>query len=347
MKPGISLFAIAGACVLFVVGSATFYTVDETEQVVITQFGKIVGETVKEAGLHMKTPFIQKINRFEDRVLEWDGPTTLMPTKDKVYVQIDCFGRWRIKDARLYLEQLRDETTAHSRLNTVLNSATLSVIAAHDFIEAVRTTKDRKAVRDGVATSITDSRIGVLPGIKVGRSELEKQILAAAAPAVVPFGIELLDVRFKRINYNESVSRTIYQRMISERTQIAERFRSEGAGEAAKILGQRERDLKTIESEAYRKVQEIEGAADAKATEIYAKAYNKTPQAAELFEFLKTMEAYKLVITPDTNLILSTDSHWLRYLKSPDPAPTGAAGGALGQDTLLKGLPSLMDIARP
>ncbi len=195
---------------------------------------------------------------------------------------------------------------------------------------------------------MADARIGVLPPIRRGRSELEKEVFTNATPKVSGFGIELMDVRFKRINYNTSVSRTIYDRMVSERTQIAERFRSEGAGEAAKILGQRERELKQIESEAYRKVQEIEGAADAKATEIYAKAYNGTPQARELFEFTKTMEAYKKVLTTDTSLILSTDSDFLRYLKtdadrqSALPAPNSSSSA----DPLDR-LPSLLDVAQP
>jgi len=346
MKPGFSLLILVAGIALYILGSASLYTVSETEQVIITQFGMPVGDTVKDAGLHFKKPFIQKVNRFEKRILEWDGPPANMPTRDKVYIVADSFARWRISDPRLFFENLRDERSAQSRLTDILGSETRNVIARHDFIEAVRTTKDRKVARDVAATvSIADARIGMLPPITKGRSELEKEIFTSAVPKVNGFGIELLDVRFKRINYNPSVSMTIYQRMVSERTQIAERFKSEGAGEAAKILGQRERDLKQIESEAYRKVQEIEGGADARATEIYAKAYSATPQAAELFEFTKTMEAYKKVLTPDTSLILSTDSQFLRYLKSPDALTGDPAAAAVGTDTL-KGLPSLLDIAR-
>ncbi len=351
MKPAFSLLILIAGFALYILASASLYSVSETEQVIITQFGKPVGETITEAGLHVKTPFIQTVNRFDKRILEWDGPPANMPTKDKVYIVVDNFARWRISNARVFFENLRDETRAQSRLNDILGSETRNVIARHDFIEAVRTSKDRKVAREVNANaSIADARIGILPPITKGRGELEKEIFNSAAPKVRGFGIELLDVRFKRINYNDSVSMTIYQRMVSERTQIASRFKSEGAGEAAKILGQRERDLKLIESEAYRKVQEIEGAADAKATEIYAKAYDSTPQARELFEFTKTMEAYKAILTSDTSLILSTDSDFLHYLKSPEkrvPSPAGTAGaGASGNDPLQR-LPTLLDVVRP
>lgn len=347
MKPGLSLLILIAGFGLYILASASLYTVSETEQVIITQFGKPIGDTISQAGLHMKTPFIQKVNRFEKRILEWDGPPANMPTKDKVYIVVDNFARWRISDPRVFFENLRDERTAQSRLTDILGSETRNVIAKHDFIEAVRSTKDRKVAREiNAGASIADARIGILPPISKGRAELEKEIILSATPKVKGFGIELMDVRFKRINYNESVSRTIYQRMVSERTQIAERFKSEGAGEAAKILGQRERDLKMIESEAYRKVQEVEGGADAKATEIYAKAYNGTPQARELFEFTKTMEAYKKVLTSDTSLILSTDSDFLRYLKSDEERPLPPVGTAGSADPLQR-LPSLIEIAQP
>lgn len=354
MKPALSLLILIAGFGLFVLGSASLYTVSETEQIIITQFGKPIGDTITEAGLHVKVPFTQKVNRFEKRILEWewDGPPANMPTKDKVYIVVDSFARWRISDPRLFFENLQDESKARSRLADILNSETRNVIARHDFIEAVRTTKDRKVAREiNADATVADARIGVLPPIRRGRSELEKEVFANATPKVSGFGIELMDVRFKRINYNTSVSRTIYDRMVSERTQIAERFRSEGAGEAAKILGQRERELKQIESEAYRKVQEIEGAADAKATEIYAKAYNGTPQARELFEFTKTMEAYKKVLTTDTSLILSTDSDFLRYLKSDTEKQlplraTNSPSSSPSADPLDR-LPSLLDVAQP
>jgi membrane protease subunit HflC len=310
-----------------------------------------VGEPVVNAGLHWKTPFIQTVNRIENRVLEWDGEATPMTTKNKVFVMIDAFARWEIADPLIFYRQLTDETRALSRLNGIIGSEMRIVVAKHDFIEAVRSTKDRKVVRDGpapdagAAISTAEARIGVLPAISKGRGELEAEIFTNAAPKVKELGIRLLDVRLKRIDYDPSVSHSIYQRMISERQQIADRYRSEGAGEAAKINGERERDLATIESESYRKVQELEGTADAKATEIYAKAYNQTPDAAQLFEFKQTMEAYKKLITSDTTMVFTTDSELFRYLKSSNPQPKAAAGASV-EITPLNKLPTLLEVAR-
>ncbi|MBN8418805.1 MAG: protease modulator HflC [Verrucomicrobia bacterium] len=339
---------------LAIVAGSGLYTVSETEQVVITQFGKPVGESIRNAGLHWKTPFVQTVNRLDKRVLEWDGPSANMTTKDKVIVVVDVFGRWEIDDPLVFFRQLTDERRALSRLDDILASETRIVIAKHEFIEAVRTTKDRKAVRDvanlsgsGSIPSTADSRIGVLPPIKYGRVELEAEVLKNAIPKIEGYGIRLLDVRFKRIDYDPSVSQSIHQRMISEREQIAKLHRAEGEGEAAKINGERERDMATIESEAYRKVQELEGAADAKATEIYAKAYNQTPEAAELFEFLKTMETYKQLITADTTMIFTTESELFRFLKSSNPQGVKAAAGAANHEfTPLHKLPTLMEVGR-
>ena len=338
---------------LGIVASSGLYTVSETEQVVITQFGMPVGESIKKAGLHWKTPFIQTINRLDKRVLEWDGPSANMTTKDKVIVVVDVFGRWEISDPLVFFRQLTDERRALSRLDDILASETRIVIAKHDFIEAVRTTKDRKAIRDvtnttttGSAPSSADSRLGVLPPITFGRVELEAEVLKNAIPKIEGYGIKLLDVRFKRIDYDPSVSQSIHQCMISEREQIAKLHRAEGEGEAAKINGERERDLATIESEAYRKVQEMEGTADAKATEIYAKAYNQTPEAAQLFEFLKTMETYKQLITADTTMIFTTDSELFRFLKSSNPQAAKPAAGASTEFTPLHKLPTLLEVGR-
>lgn len=350
-----SLLLIVVLALTIVLGSG-LYTVSETEQVVITQFGMPVGEPVKKAGLHWKTPFIQTVNRLDKRVLEWDGPSANMTTKDKVIVVVDVFGRWEISDPLVFFRQLTDERRALSRLDDILASETRIVIAKHDFIEAVRTTKDRKAVRDvsntssgsGTVPSTADLRIGVLPPISHGRVELEAEVLKNAIPKIEGYGIKLLDVRFKRIDYDPSVSQSIHQRMISEREQIAKLHRAEGEGEAAKINGERERDLATIESEAYRKVQELEGAADAKATEIYAKAYNQTPEAAQLFEFLKTMETYKTLITADTTMVFTTESELFRFLKSSDPKAVKPAAGAAGANeiTPLHKLPTLLEVGR-
>lgn len=350
MKSTLILIALF---VLFIILGSGFYTVSETEQVVITQFGMPVGEPVKSAGLHWKTPFIQTANSIDKRVLEWDGPSANMTTKDKVIIAVDVFGRWEIEDPLVFFRQLTDERRALSRLDDILGSETRIVIAKHDFIEAVRTTKDRKAVRDtgtttsstGSAPSSADSRIGVMPPITKGRVELEAEILKNAAPKVESYGIKLLDVRFKRIDYDASVSASIHQRMITEREQIAKLHRAEGEGDAAKINGERERDLATIESEAYKSVQEIEGAADAKATEIYAKAYNQSPEAMELFEFVKTMDTYKQLITTDSTMIFTTDSELFRFLKSSNPQAKPSTGNS-AEFTPLNKLPTLLEVGR-
>lgn len=322
MKAKISLAAaLAVLIVVFLVLSGAFYTVRETEQIIITQFGKPIGDPVVDAGLHFKIPFVQDVNRIDKRILEWDGQRSEMPTKDKLYISVDTFGRWRITDPLEYFLKLRDERSAISRLEDILGSETRSAIAKHDLIEVIRTDKNREPVRDETIEEFAEmtegsSTIGVLSPIRKGRRQIELEVQAAAESKLAEFGIALLDVRFKRINYNQSVVAKIYERMISERAQIASRFRSEGEGEAAKISGRKERDLSEIESEAYKRVQEIQGEADAKATEIYAAAYNQTPEAADLYEFVKTMETYREIIGGDSTLVLSTDSDLFRFLKS-------------------------------
>lgn len=281
------------------------FQVNETEQVIITQFGEPVGDVISDAGLKFKMPFIQVVNRIEKRILMWDGSANDMPTKDKLYITVDTFGRWRIKDPLQYFLRLRDERSAQSRLEDILGSETRNAVAKHELIEIVRTTKDRTASFDPLLAS---ADIGRLLPIQRGRRLIEEDIFAAASSKLGEFGIELLDVRFKRINYNESVRQKIYARMISERQQIAERFRSEGAGEAARIIGNKEKDLQQIESEAYRKTQTIKGLADAKATAIYARAYDESAASRDLYNFVQTLETYQLVIDPGTTLVLTTDS---------------------------------------
>jgi modulator of FtsH protease HflC len=317
------------AAILAVLVIATFvvrgsiYTVSEVEQAIITQFGKPVGDPVTSAGLKLKVPFIQDVNLIDKRVLEWDGNPSDMPTKDKLYVSVDLFARWRIVDPLQYFLRLRDERSAQSRLDDVLGSETRNAVAKHELIEIVRTTKDRVPLRD---TALNDAGrqldVGTLVPVQKGRKLVEQEIFAEAAEKVRVFGIELLDIRFKRINYNESVRPKIYDRMISERRQIAERFLSEGNGEAARIRGNRVRDLNKIQSEAYRQVEQIRGLADAKATEIYAKAYNQSPQAVAFYEFTRTMQSYKSMIGENTTLVLSTGSDLFKFLKgmSPDGA---------------------------
>ena len=299
-----------------IVASGALYTVDETERVIITQFGKPVGEIINEAGLKVKVPFIQTVNRIEKRILVWDGSANDMPTKDKLYITVDTFGRWRIKDPLQYFLRLRDERSAQSRLEDILGSETRNAVARHELIEIIRTSKDRSPEVDPM---LADVDISTLLPITKGRKGIEADIFDAASGKLEEFGIELLDIRFKRINYNESVRQKIYARMVSERDQIAERFRSEGAGEAARINGNKERELQKIVSEAYRTIQTIQGDADAEATDIYARSYNQSPAAADLYMFTKTLETYRSVIDSDTTLILSTDSDLMSLLKSMNP----------------------------
>lgn len=302
---------------LVVLSLLSTYTVNQAEQVILTQFGSPVGAPVATPGLHFKLPFIQQVNRFDKRYLAWDGPMVEMSTKDKTYVQIETFARWRITEPLSYYLRLRDERSAQSRLEDILGSETRTAIARHELIEVVRTDKDRKPLQDeSLSGPLTgEGTLGVLRPIHLGRGVIEKDVFDAAAPKLAEFGIELLDVRFQRINYNQQVLERIYQRMISERLQIAQRFRSEGEGEAARINGNRERDINQIESTAYKQVQEIQGEADAKATEIYAKAYAQTPDAAGFYKFMKSMETYRKVIDGDTTMVLSTNSELYGLLK--------------------------------
>ena len=289
----------------------SLYRIDETEQVIITQFGKPIGEVISDSGLKLKVPFIQTVNRIEKRILLWDGAANDMPTKDKLYITVDTFGRWRIKDPLQYFLRLRDERSALSRLEDILGSETRNAVAKHELIEIIRTTKDRKPAVDPL---LENANISTLLPITRGRRQVEQDIYAAASNKLLEFGIELLDIRFKRINYNESVRQKIYQRMISERQQIAERFRSEGAGEANKIIGNMEKDLREIESEAYKTIQTIQGDADAKATEIYANSYNKSKESRSLYNFVKTLQTYQTIIDKNTTLVLTTDSALYKLL---------------------------------
>jgi membrane protease subunit HflC len=304
------------------VATSALYTVSEVEQVIITEFGRPIGAPVTSAGLKVRIPFIQEVNPIDKRVLEWDGNPSDMPTKDKLYISVDLFARWRITDPLQYFLRLRDERSAQSRLDDILGSETRNAVAKHELIEIIRTTKDRVPLRD---TFLTDAErsldMGALVPIQKGRKLVEEEIFAAAAEKVLVFGIELLDIRFKRINYNESVRPKIYDRMISERRQIAERFLSEGNGEAARIRGNRVRDLNKIQSEAYRQVEEIRGLADARAAEIYAAAYAATPDAAAFYTFTRTMQAYPTIIGENTTLVLSTDSDLFGLLKHLEVAP--------------------------
>lgn len=317
-----SLMFVASLLLLLFAAFLCTYVVSEREQVLITQFGRPIGEPVRDAGLHFMVPFIQTVNRIDKRILEWDGRASEMPTRDKLYIMVDTFGRWRIGDSLQYFTRLRDERSALSRLDDIVGSEVRNAVAKHDLIEIVRTTKDRKPMVDATLTPEDVQEVKLQP-ITYGRAALEAEVVKEAAPKLKDFGIELIDVRFMRINYNPRVSSKIHERMISERQQIASRFRSEGEGEAAKIQGNKERELKRIESEAYREVQKIRGEADAKATEIYTKAYGASPEAEEFYGFLRTMETYQKTLRSDTTLILSTDNDLFKYLKhiAIPPAP--------------------------
>ena len=316
------LSSFVAAIILLRIVQSCFFAVYQTEQVIITQFGKPIGEPITEPGLHFKLPVIQEVNRIDRRFLEWDGQPVAIPTRDKTYIHVDTFARWRISDPKTFFVRLRDERSAQSRLEDILGSETRNAVAKNDLIEIVRTDKDRQPLHDeNLKSQAGLGTIGVLPPIQSGRQKIEDEIKAKAAGKLAEFGIDLLDVRLKRVNYNPEVLDRIYQRMISERRQIASRFRSEGEGEAARIAGRKERDLNEIQSTAYRQVQQIRGEADGRATEIYAQAYTQNPQAAEFYNFLKSMETYRKVLNKDSTIVLSTDSDLFGLLKRAGAKP--------------------------
>ena len=299
--------------VLFMSGAV--YIVDETKQVVITQFGKPVGDPITAAGLHFKMPFIQRAQYFEKRLLDWDGDPNQIPTKDKRYIWIDTTARWRISDALKFLQAVGNEMGAHSKLDNIINSATRDAIASHLLVEAIRNTNRILETKEEEEIVVTEE---ALEKIKVGRQVLAGMILEKAKVIAPQYGIELIDVRIKRINYVEVVRRKVYERMIAERKRAAEQYRSEGQGKRAEIEGQMGKELKQITSEAYRKAQGIRGKADAETTKIYADAYNKDPH---FYSFLKTLETYRKTIDEKTTIILTTDSDYYRYLKGLESAP--------------------------
>ncbi|MBW1718155.1 MAG: protease modulator HflC [Deltaproteobacteria bacterium] len=301
----ISTFAIIVIIIAVSVVGGVFFIVDETQQAIVTQFGKPVGTPITTPGLHMKLPFIQNTNYFDKRFLAWDGDPNQIPTKDKRFIWVDTYARWHITDSLLFFQRLRDERGAYSRLDDILDGETRNAIAKHVLIELVRSTNPGD-------NNETKEDMGSLKPIKFGREKLEQEVLRAASPRVTDLGIEILDFKFKRINYVEEVRREVYARMISERKRIAEQYRSEGAGESARISGEKDRELKTITSEAYRKTQEIRGKANSKAADIYATAYNKDP---EFYRFTRTMESFTKIMDENTTLVMSTDGDLFKYLK--------------------------------
>jgi membrane protease subunit HflC len=282
----------------------------------------VKGLTITEPGIHLKTPFIDTVNRFDKRVLEWDSRPVSMTTRDKQYLEIGTFARWRITDPLQFFVSMRDERTALSRLDDNLGSSTRSTVANHDLIELIRTDKDRKINASALPTG---AETAPLINIREGRVAIEEMILKQTQPVVKKFGIEILDVRFKRLNYSSGVLEKIHARMISEREQIAARFRSEGEGEAARISGTRGLELNKITSEAYRKIQEISGTAEATASATYAEAFNASPQAAEFYAFQKTLETYGKTASSDTTVVFSTGSDLFRLMKTITPVPPAPA----------------------
>jgi len=296
--------------VILIVASASAYQVGEAEQVVITQFGDPIGGPIETPGLHFKVPFIQTANFFDKRFLEWDGSANQMPTKDKRFIWVDTYARWRIVDPLKFLQRLRDERAAQSRLDDILDGETRNAIARYDLIELVRSTNrpaDQTVVESG-------EEAAVLEPIEKGRPAITEEILQAAQAGTADLGIEILDIRLKRLNYVDEVQKDVFARMIAERQRVAEQYRSEGQGEAARISGEQERELKRIQSEAYRSAQELSGKADAQATTIYAEAYNRDP---DFYGFVKSLETYEQTIDPRTFFVLSTDSDLLKYLRGP------------------------------
>ena len=300
---------IVAAILLFVLYHSV-YVVDETEQVILTQFGKVIGEQVTEPGLKFKVPFIQRPNYFPKNLLEWDGDPGEIPTQDKTYIWVDTFARWKIVDPLRFFKTVYNENGALSRLDDILDSEVRNKITSFPLIETVR--KSNRPL-DTFEVEDRGDETRVLGKIKMGREKIAQEIMTNAKPKLADFGIELVDLKIKRLNYTSQVQKSVYSRMIAERKQIAEKFRSEGQGEARKIEGNQEKELKRITSEAYKTAQEKMGKADAEATRIYAEAYGKD---ADFYSFLKSMDVYKETLDKDSTLVLSTDSEFLKYLKS-------------------------------
>ena len=298
---------------LIIVLSSALYTIDETQQVIITQFGKPVGSAKKQAGLYIKMPFIQDVNYFEKRLLEWDGNPTEISAKDKKFILVDTYARWRIEDPLKFFKSVVNEIGAQTRLDNIIEAATRNMVTSNILIEVVRNSNREMAVAEAELALSTEAAVD---SIKVGREKLSQNIFDASKDKVKEYGIELSDVRIKRINYIQEVRERVFERMIAERLRIAEKYRSEGAGKKAEIEGEMEKELQRITSEAYRTAEEIKGKADAKAVEIYADAYERDP---EFYSFLKTLESFQTGIDEKTWLILSTESDYFKYLKGINP----------------------------
>jgi len=302
--------------VLLLLGLTTLlssaFIVKETEQAIVTQFGKPVGKPITDPGIHFKLPWVQDIHFFDKRFLAWDGSPNQIPTRDKRFIWADTYARWRIVNALLFFQRVRDERGAQTRLDDILDGETRNAIANNDLVEIIRST-NRKMQQE--VEDVTDDETPT--NIKIGREKITRLIIEAASPRLRELGIELLDLRLKRINYVDEVQQKIFDRMITERKRIAEKYRSEGQGEAAKILGDKERDLNQIQSEAFKSAQEIKGKADAEATSVYAAAYNQNAESRDFYRFLKTMETYESTISEKDWLVLSTKGDFFQFLQKP------------------------------
>ena len=315
MARGISILLIAVIVLTVILASGAFYIVDETQQVVVTQFGELIGQPKTKAGLYFKTPFIQVANYFDKQILQWDGDANQIPTLEKRFIWVDTTARWRIADPLKFMQSVRTLAAAQTRLDDIIDAKTRAIVSSHKLVEIVRNTNRILESKDTDLIQTVDIGKTELEPISVGRNELSRKILSLAAPAVADYGIDLIDVKIKRLNYVQEVQNKVYERMISERRRAAEQFRSEGQGEKAEIEGQMIKELKEIQSEAYKKAQEIKGKADGEAIKIYADAYNNDP---EFYSFLKTLESYKKTMNKDTMLFLSTDNEFYEYIKGGD-----------------------------
>lgn len=304
-----NIILIAVAFVVLIVLLNALYIVSETDQVIITQFGEPIGDAITSPGMHIKAPFIQKANHFEKRWLEWDGDANQIPTKDKKYIWVDTYARWRISNPLVFFQRVRDERGAQSRIDDIIDGETRNAVANFDLIEIVRSSNREFEITEEVA--ILDLAT-IIPKIKMGREKIAQIILEASSQITPEFGVELKDVRIKRVNYVEEVQRKVFDRMIAERQRISSNYRSEGDGRSAEIRGEKELELKKIQSGAYRTAQEIKGKADAEATRIYASAYNLDP---EFYQFTKTLDTYRATMDKETWLLLSTETEFLKYLR--------------------------------
>ncbi len=311
MNKKIIILIVLGISLLILIGQSV-YIVNEQEQVVITQFGKPVGDAVTDAGIHFKAPFTQTANFFDKRYLEWDGDPNQVPTKDKKFIYVDAYARWQITDPLQFYKRLTNERGAQSRLDDIIDGETRDYIANHNIEELVRNSNRVPTTTDSTSEPLADTLLTVY----TGREKIEKMVLVTANERASDLGIVILDFRIKRINYVQEVQDQVYKRMTSERYRIADKFRSEGQGEASRINGEKEKELKSIQSEAFKLAEEIKGKADAKAAAIYAAAYNQSAQSKNLYAFLKSLEAFEKTFDKNTSIILSTDSELYKYLKS-------------------------------